>query len=251
MERSVHLHAKVCLVTGSSRGLGRALALDFARLGAGLVINSRSSSMTDLAETERQIKGLGAQVLSVYADVSKRADLERLAGEALARFGRVDVLVNNASALEPTPMPYLADYPIDDFDGVFRTNVTGPFMLTRALVGQMLARGSGSVINVSSDAGIVGYPTWGAYGVSKAALDHLTRTWAAELDGTGVRINCVDPGDMDTAMKRASEPDGDPTQWARPETVTPVFVYLASDQSAAVNGQRFNAQQFIGEKQPL
>ena len=203
MERSADLQAKVCLITGSSRGLGHALALDFARQGASLVINSRSSSMLDLAETERQIIALGAPVLSVYADVSKRADVERLAGEALARFGRVDVLVNNASALGPTPMPYLVDYPIDDFELVFRTNVTGPFMLIRALVGQMLARGSGSVINVSSDAGVVGYPTWGAYGVSKAALDQLTRTWAAELEGTGVRINSVDPGDMDTAMKRA------------------------------------------------
>jgi NAD(P)-dependent dehydrogenase (short-subunit alcohol dehydrogenase family) len=191
---------------------------------------------------------LGAQVLSVLADVSNRADVERLAGEALAHFGRVDVLVNNASALGPTPMPYLVDYPIEDFEWVMRTNVTGPFLLTRALLGQMLARGTGSIINVSSDAGVVGYPTWGAYGVSKAALDHLTRTWAAELEGTSVRINSVDPGDMDTAMKRASEPDGDASQWAKPETVTPVFVYLASDESAGVNGQRFGAQQFVARK---
>jgi NAD(P)-dependent dehydrogenase (short-subunit alcohol dehydrogenase family) len=112
----------------------------------------------------------------------------------------------------------------------------------------MLTRGSGSIINISSDAGVVGYPTWGAYGVSKAALDHLTRTWAAELEGSGVRINSVDPGDMDTAMKRASEPEGDASQWAKPETVTPVFVYLASSASNGVNGQRFSAQEFIAEK---
>jgi len=242
------LHGKVCLITGASRGLGRALALAFARRGASVVINSRSSSAQDLAKTERQLKALGAQVLAVIADVSNRADIERMAGEALACFGRVDVLVNNASALGPTPMPYLVDYPIEDFEAVMRTNITGPFMLTRALLGQMLARGTGSIINVTSDAGVVGYPTWGAYGVSKAAVDHLTRTWAAELDGTGVRINSVDPGDMDTAMKRASEPDGDASQWAQPETLTPVFVHLASDESAAVNGQRFSAQQFITEK---
>jgi len=120
-------------------------------------------------------------------------------------------------------------------------------MLTRALIGQMLGRGSGSIINVSSDAGAVGYPNWGAYGVSKAALDHLTRTWAAELEGTGVRINSVDPGDMNTAMKQASEPEGDSAQWALPETVTPVFVYLASDRSAGVNGQRVSAQGFMAE----
>jgi NAD(P)-dependent dehydrogenase (short-subunit alcohol dehydrogenase family) len=244
MSRSPSLKGKVCLVTGASRGLGRALAVEFARRGAQLVINSRPSSRQALDETEAQVKGLGAQVLSVPADVSSRADVERLAGEAMARFHRVDVLVNNASALGPTPMPYLLDYPLEDFEAVLRTNLVGPFQLTRALVGQMLAQKSGSIINLSSDAGVVGYATWGAYGVSKAALDQLTRTWAAELEGTGVRANSVDPGDMDTAMKRASEPDGDASGWAKPETVTPVFVYLASDESAAVNGQRFNAQEF-------
>ncbi len=238
------LRKQVALITGASRGLGRALAVEFAKQGAQLVINSRAQSAEGLRETEAILRALNAPVLSVVADVSKRADVERLASEALARFGRVDILVNNASALGPTPMPFLADTPIEEFENVLRTNVTAPFMLTRALVGQMLARGSGSIINVSSDAGAVGYPTWGAYGVSKAALDHMTRVWAAELDGTGVRINSVDPGDMDTAMKRASEPDGDASQWAKPETVTQVFVYLASNEAKEINGKRFLAQQF-------
>ncbi len=242
------LTGKVVLITGASRGLGRALALDLARHGASLVINSRSSSANDLAETERAVKAFGAAVLSVVADVSDRADVERLAGESLAHFGRVDVLINNASALGPVPMPYLVDYAIEDFEWVLRTNVIGPFLLTRALIGQMLARDSGSIVNVSSDAGVIGYPTWGAYGVSKAALDHLTRTWAAELHGTGVRINSVDPGSMDTLMHRQAEPTEDPAQWAKPEAVTPVFVYLASDDSAGVNGQRLDAQAFAKEQ---
>jgi NAD(P)-dependent dehydrogenase (short-subunit alcohol dehydrogenase family) len=239
------LEGKVCLVSGASRGLGRAVAMEFARQGASLVINSRPSSAKDLAETELRLKVIGAPVLRVSADVALRADVERLAAEALMHFGRVDVLVNNASALGPTPMPYLVDYPIEDFNSVMQTNLAGPFMLTRALVGQMLERGSGSVINVSSDAGVVGYPTWGAYGVSKAALDQLTRTWAAELEGSGVRVNSVDPGDMDTAMKRASEPEGDAAQWAKPETRTAVFVYLASDDSAGLSGQRIIASEFV------
>jgi NAD(P)-dependent dehydrogenase (short-subunit alcohol dehydrogenase family) len=251
MNNSIDLTGKTCLITGSSRGLGRSLALEFARHGASLVINSRPSSARELAEVERQVKATGARVLSVVADVSQRADIERMAGEALVNFGSIDVLVNNASALGPTPMPYLIDYPIDDFELVLRTNVSGPFMLTRVLVGQMLARRSGSIINISSDAGVHGYPTWGAYGVSKAALDHLTRTWAAELEGTGVRINSVDPGDMNTAMKRASEPDGDPAEWADPDLVMPVFVFLASDKSRDITNQRFNAQEFIGEQESL
>ena len=242
------MNNKVCLITGASRGLGRALALEFGRRGARLVINSRSASANELSETERALRDSGAQVLSVVADISLRTDVERLAGEALARFGHIDVLVNNASALGPTPMPYLIDTPIDEFEHVIRTNMTGPFMLTRALVGQMIARKRGSIINVSSDAGVVGYASWGAYGISKAALDQLTRTWAAELNGTGVRVNSVDPGDMNTTMKRASDPEGDSSGWADPQTVTPVFVYLASDESAEVNGQRFLAQEFEPQK---
>ena len=242
--KSISLKEKIILVTGASRGLGRALALEYAHRGAGLIINSRSSSQADLLETERSIKSLGVEVLRVQGDISNRADAERLAGEALARFQRVDVLVNNASSLGPTPMPYLVDYPIEEFVSVLQTNVIGPFLLTRALLGQMIARRSGSIINVSSDAGVVGYPTWGAYGVSKAALDQLTRTWAAELAGTGVRVNSVDPGDMDTAMKRASEPEGDPSEWAKPEAVVPVFVHLASDESSTINGQRLLASRF-------
>jgi NAD(P)-dependent dehydrogenase (short-subunit alcohol dehydrogenase family) len=242
------LEGKVCLITGASRGLGRALAVEFGGRGAKLVINSRTSSEKALAETEQELRDLGAQVLSVVADVSQRADMERLAGAALARFGRVDVLVNNASALGPTPMPFLIDTPIDDFERVMRTNTLGPFMLTRALVGQMISRGSGSIINVTSDAGMVGYPTWGAYGVSKSALDQLTRTWAAELEGTGVRVNSVDPGDMNTRMKRDSDPEGDASEWADPESVIAIFAYLASDESAHISGQRFLAQESEAEE---
>lgn len=244
MEESSQLDGKVILITGASRGLGRAMALEFARRGAQLVINSRPQSADGLAQTEMRVRALGAQVLSISADVACREDVERIAGEALARFGHVDVVVNNASALGPTPMPYLTDYPIDDFQAVIDANLTGPFMLTRALVGQMLARGSGSIINLTSDAGVVGYPTWGAYGVSKAALDQLTRTWAAELEDTGVRVNSVDPGDMNTAMKRLSEPDGDPADWPEPASKLPVFVYLASDRSIGVSGERFSADEF-------
>ena len=241
------LQGKVALITGASRGLGRALALDFAREGADLVINSRAGSRHELEVLRREVAALGVEVLAVVADVSDRGDVERLAAAAMERFGRVDVLVNNASALGPTPMPYLSDYPVEEFEAVLRTNVTGPFLLTRALLGQMVTRGSGSIVNVSSDAGVVGYPAWGAYGVSKAAVDQLTRTWAAELEGTGVRANSVDPGNMNTAMHRAAEPDEDPTQWADPASVTPVFLYLASDRSAHVSGQRFEAQVFAAQ----
>ncbi len=100
----------------------------------------------------------------------------------------------------------------------------------------------GSIINVTSDAGVNGYPGWGAYGISKFGIEGMSQTWAAELEDSGVRVNWVDPGDMNTAMHRAAEPDEDPTQWADPADATEVFIYLASDESHHVNGQRFQAQ---------
>jgi NAD(P)-dependent dehydrogenase (short-subunit alcohol dehydrogenase family) len=180
--------------------------------------------------------------VAVSADVGDPADVERVAAAALTAFDRVDVLVNNASELGPTPMPYLLDTDPEALGRVLAVNLLGPFLLTKALLGPMLAAGRGSVINVSSDAGVVGYPGWGAYGVSKAALDQMTRIWASELDGTGVRVNSVDPGDMATAMHAAALPDDDPATLARPEDRTEVFVRLAAD--AAASGQRLEAADF-------
>jgi NAD(P)-dependent dehydrogenase (short-subunit alcohol dehydrogenase family) len=241
--RTRQLAGRVVLITGASRGLGAALALAFAREGADLVIASRVDSAADLDRVRRDLHALGAQALAVSADVSDRADVERLAAEALARFGRVDVLVNNASALGPVPLPLLLDTPADAFAAVLDTNVLGPFLLTRALAGQMLARDAGLVINVSSDAAAVGYPHWGAYGASKAALDQVTRVWAAELEGTGVGIVSVDPGSMNTLMHRQAEPDEDPGQWSDPAEIAPAFLLLASAAPRLVNGQRFAVQE--------
>lgn len=106
----------------------------------------------------------------------------------------------------------------------------------------MLEHG-GSVINVTSDAGVNGYPGWGAYGISKFGLEGLSQTWAAELEGTGIRVNWVDPGNLDTDMHRAAEPDGDPSAWADPADVTEVFLHLASDEGAGLSGRRFQAQE--------
>ena len=101
----------------------------------------------------------------------------------------------------------------------------------------------GSIINVTSDAGVVGYPGWGAYGISKFGLEGMSQTWATELEETSVRVNWVDPGNMNTAMHRAAEPEEDPSQWADPADVTEVFLFLASDESAGITGRRFQAQE--------
>jgi NAD(P)-dependent dehydrogenase (short-subunit alcohol dehydrogenase family) len=238
------LQGKHILITGASQGLGRELALAYAREGAsGLALVARNNDA--LAEVRARIHELApeARVLCINADLTRQAQIERVVATTLGEFGgRLDVLVNNASALGPTPMPFLLDYPLEDFRAVLDTNLIAPFLLIKKALPAMIERG-GSIINVTSDAGATGYPGWGAYGISKFGLEGLTQTWAAELADSGVRINLVDPGEMNTKMHRAAEPEEDPAQWADPSSVTDVFIYLAADESRAVNGKRFQAQE--------
>ena len=175
------LQDRVALVTGASRGLGRAIAIAFAREGARLALCARDWAL--LEATAEVCRELGAEVLAVRADVASATDRERLVTLALDQFGRVDVLVNNASTLGPTPLPLLADTDPEAFEEVVRVNLTAPFLLARALVGGMLLRGSGLIVNLSSDAAVNGYPGWGAYSAAKAGVDGLSRVWARSVRG--------------------------------------------------------------------
>ena len=247
MERTGKLIGKVAVITGASRGLGRAMALAFAREGADLVLCARGE--TELRLVADQAKARGANVLAVSADMAVTRDVERLVVLALERFDRVDILVNNASELGPTPLPYLIDYPPHVFNEVVKVNLMAPFHLTWSLLGGMLHRAQGVIINVSSDVAVNGYPGWGAYSVSKAALDGLTRTWAAELEGTGVRIYAIDPGDMNTAMHRAAVPEDDPAGLADPALVAEAFVELARGEIDPSAG-RLEASELLQRLQP-
>ena len=238
------LKGKYILITGASQGLGRQLALDYAREGAaGISIVARGAEA--LGEVSARIREVAPEtrVLRVVADLARQEDIERVVATTLSEWGgRLDVLVNNASTIGPTPLPYLLDYPLEDFRAVLDTNLIAPYLLIKKALPAMI-EGGGSIINVTSDAGVNGYPGWGAYGISKFGIEGMSATWAAELEESGVRVNWVDPGEMNTAMHRAAEPEEDPTQWADPSDVTEVFIYLASDESRSVNGQRFRAQQ--------
>jgi NAD(P)-dependent dehydrogenase (short-subunit alcohol dehydrogenase family) len=241
MER---LQGKYILITGASQGLGRALALAFARQqAAGISMVARNAAK--LEETARQVRAISpiTQILTIVADLSQAQEIERVAGLTLSAFqGRLDVLVNNASILGPAPMPLLIDYPLKAFREVLETNLIAPYVLIQKILPAMMDRG-GSIINVTSDAGSTGYPGWGAYGISKFGLEGMSQTWAAELEGTGIRVNWVDPGNMDTPMHRAAEPEEDPSSWADPSEVTDIFIYLASEESRNVSGKRFQAQE--------
>jgi len=244
------LLGKNALITGASRGLGRQLAIDFARAGAARVaILARQGDLLLQLKQELESQFPQCQVLAIECDLTEELHIERAAATIFdALQGKLDVLVNNASILGPTPMPYLIDYPLDSFRQVLSTNLVAPFLLIKKLLPAMIQQG-GSIINVSSDAGVNGYPGWGAYGISKSGIEGMSKTWASELDGTGVRVNVVDPGDMNTPMHRAAEPDEDPSEWADPKDVVPVFLYLASDISKEINGQRFHAQEFDYSKE--
>jgi NAD(P)-dependent dehydrogenase (short-subunit alcohol dehydrogenase family) len=238
------LREKNVLITGASQGLGRELALAFAREGAsGLSLSARHAAAIQAVRDEVRQIAPETKVLAIEADVSKPKDIERMIATSLDAFaGQLDVLVNNASTIGPSPMPYLLDYPVEDFHNVLNTNLVGPFLITKAALPAMIENG-GSIINVSSDAGSTGYPGWGAYGISKFGVEGMSQTWASELEETEVRVNWVDPGSMNTAMHRAAEPDEDPTEWADPAAVTEVFLFLASDESKGITGKRLQAQE--------
>jgi NAD(P)-dependent dehydrogenase (short-subunit alcohol dehydrogenase family) len=237
------LSQRFALITGASQGLGRELALAYAREGVrGLALVARGKEPLQKLRSDIGKLAPEVNVVTVQADVGSAADVERVAAITLeASGGRLDVLVNNASTLGPVPMPYLLDYPADDFQQVLNVNLVAPFLLIQNLLAAMIDHG-GSIINVTSDAGRVGYPGWGAYGISKFGLEGLSQTWAAELAETPVRVNSVDPGNMNTAMHRDAEPNEDPTAWADPAGVTDVFVFLASEAGQHVRGQRLEAQ---------
>lgn len=206
----------VVLITGASKGLGLALARQLARKKHPLIINARREEELRRAEAEL---ARDTAVLAVAGDVSEIA--EELAEKALARFGRVDVLINNASELGPSPLLKLEEHPWESLLRIYRVNVVAPLHLTQMLLPGMKARGRGAIINISSDAAVNAYPHWGGYGSSKAALAHASRILAAELEGSGVRVLVLDPGDMNTEMHALAEPGIDLSHLKSPDEVAP------------------------------
>lgn len=233
------LSDKNVLITGASRGLGRALLETLARAGARVVGVARGGDA--LRTAVERVRAEGGVAHAVIADVGEKDAVARIAGQAAALVGPIDVLIHNASTLGPTPLRLLLDTECEDLAAVLETNLVGPFRLTKLIAGPMVLRGGGVIVHVSSDAAVAAYPRWGAYSAAKAAQDSLSRILAAELDGTGVRVLAVDPGEMDTAMHADAVPDADPASLARPADVARVIAAMIGDPARAPSGARLEA----------
>jgi len=201
----------IVLITGASKGLGLALARQFARRGNRLVINARN---IEALEKAREELARQTEVLAVGGDVSESA--EYIAARAIERFGRVDILINNASELGPSPMPQLLDHGWQSLERIFRVNVIAPIHLTQLLLPH-------TVVNITSDAAKNAYPHWGGYCSSKAALEHASRILAAET-GDRMRVLVIDPGDMNTEMHALAEPGIDLSHLPSPDEAAPKIV---------------------------
>jgi len=202
-------------ITGGTSGLGLALVRELVNRGARVAFVARTRERVEQVTRENP----GAH--GIVGDVSVKEDIYPIAIQITGELGGLDVLINNASELGPTPLRMLSDTECEDLEHVYATNVFGPFRLTKALMGALAASaraGRGAVVlNVLSDAGINAYSGWGAYGSSKAALHQMSRIWNEEHAAEGVRFLSLDPGDMDTPMHAAAIPDADPATLKRPE----------------------------------
>jgi NAD(P)-dependent dehydrogenase (short-subunit alcohol dehydrogenase family) len=211
------------IITGASRGLGLALARALAADGWRLTIDARTGD-----ELERAARELGrlTEVVALPGDVADPAHRSALVAAAGAP---IDLLINNASLLGPSPQPALADYPLDVLEHVYRVNVLAPLALAQLALPQLSA--GGFIINISSDAAAEAYPGWGGYGSAKAALDHLSATLAAE--NPGVRVYAVDPGDMRTRMHQEAFPGEDISDRPLPEASVPGILALLREPPAS------------------
>jgi NAD(P)-dependent dehydrogenase (short-subunit alcohol dehydrogenase family) len=208
-------------ITGGTSGLGLSLVRECVTRGAAVAFIARARDRVERVAEEIRSRGNIQGIHGIVGDIARKNDIHPLALQILGTLGGLDVLVNNASSLGPTPLALLADTECEDFEGALAANVLGPFRLTKALLGALAVsarerRGS-IVLNISSDAAINPYAGWGAYGASKAALHQMSRIWNEELGEDGIRFLSVDPGDMDTPLHALALPDADRAALKRPE----------------------------------
>lgn len=226
------------VVTGASRGLGRVLATFLAGNGYELVVTARGADELEETATRLESEVDGALVHALAGDVTDPEHRHEVR-DLVADLGGLDLLVNNASTLGPSPLPALEEFPLDAFAGIFETNTVAPLAFVQELLPSLRER-RGLVVNVTSDAAVEGYPGWGGYGASKAALELVTRTLANELDDVGAVA--VDPGDMRTEMHQRAYPGEDISDRPTPDVTVPFWGWLLGRDPLEISGRRFRAQ---------
>ena len=246
------LDSQVAIVTGAGRGIGRAIALAYAREGAKLVLAARSES--ELQEAVAVVSELGAEAIAVPTDVTSQEDSERLARRATDRFGRIDVLVNNAGI--SGPIGPLQDNDTADWVNTITVNLTGTFLVCRAVIPVMLEQSGGKIINLSGAGATNAWSNMSAYCSSKAAVVRLTEVLAQELDGKGITVNALGPGSVHTSMwdRMTEQAAGAGADFihqlglrvtsgggASIDECAELAVWLASDESGALTGRLISA----------
>lgn len=235
------LRGKVAIVTGASRGLGRAMALGLAEAGADVAVVSRTPA--DLEEVAAEIRELGRACLPVQADVSIRADVERMVKRAMERFARMDILVNNAGTIYRGASE---DYPEEEWDRVIHVNLKGAFLCAQAVAQVMIQQGGGKIINTASVMSTIGRATIPAYAASKGGITQLTKTLAVEWAKYNIHVNAIGPGFFRTDLTQALRDDPQRSaqissripvgRWGVPEDLKGAVVFLASDASEYITG---------------
>lgn len=223
------LKDKVALITGGGRGIGKAIALAYAREGARLALCARTEAEVEQAAAE--LRNLKVEAEGWSCDVSMEEPVKEFVAAAHKKFGRIDILVNNAGVMtRPAPMTELD---VKKWDYTIAVNLRGPFLVTKAVLPLMIKQKSGSIINVSSMIGRGAYANFIAYATSKWGLEGFTQTLAAETRSSNLRVNSVEPGYVATKLTGYSG--------TKPESVTDVFVYLASDESRGITGKMLSS----------
>jgi NAD(P)-dependent dehydrogenase (short-subunit alcohol dehydrogenase family) len=230
----------VAIVTGGSRGLGKALARELLSKGLTVIIDARNPA--SLSEAASGLCDAGQNLITIAGDVADPAHVHALV-DAAKRAGRLDLLVNNASTLGQTPLPRIDRLDRDTFRTLFDVNVFAPIHLIQHALPLMQRSELSTIVNITSDAGVEAYATWGGYGATKAALEHVSRVLAAELEGSSTRVLVFDPGDMNTDMHRDAIPDANPAELRDPADSARALLRAISEMKNSF--ERVRARDFV------
>jgi len=236
------LDGKRALITGGSKGIGKGIAEAYLKQGAQVTICGRGEEPLKAAHEELTPYG---DISFITADIADKGDVNCLASEIKEKWGNLDVLVNNASILGIKAK--IMDYPKDLWEKVIHINLNAQFFITKALLPLLIKSDNSSIINVSSTVGREGRKDWGAYSASKFGVEALTQILAQEMEPQNVRVNSVNPGGTRTDMRAGAYPEEDPNTLPTPLDISPVFVYLASDESIGISGKEFDAREWTGK----